>query len=485
MISKRAAIFLLALAMIGLIAYFYAEKRGIGGSTGILLPRKEHLENISSCIGGGREIAEERAKALLSKDIYLKDIKYEIYVERKYIPLFKYHIIYLVNAEEKVPYMKCLPLRDFFIAVGCDNETFLLPDEFNYIIKRENITVNSNEKALEVLKTYINFSLYGARILNSTSEIPGINCGRHAEVELNRIRPPEVKHEEEGYLIHFFLWRKVGGIVLEKDCRRPAGIAEELTVRMEKDGEISVLARKLVINEGIAVEKIRKMRKPYLCFNNITVMKRYTPTLLKNYTLYSAYGVLGMQLLPIGAVAVSNDGKAFLLPDINLNNTSPLNLTSLLNEFNYIIKRENITVNSNEKALEVLKTYINSSSLSRMRILYNISDIRGFGLCIGIWDEKMCNFSLDYCRRLEESCSSSDKGCQNKGERCRETYKKLRDLIRPPEIRADENGYIIHFFTWAELGGSVDEWTVKVGRDGTISVLEKESVGEVDGYFLV
>jgi len=48
-----------------------------------------------------------------------------------------------------------------------------------------------------------------------------------------------------------------------------------------------------------------------------------------------------------------------------------------------------------------------------------------------------------------------------------------------------EDGYLLHFYTWYEIGGAVTKWTMKVAKDGTITV-QKEKVAErVGNYHLL
>jgi hypothetical protein len=37
-----------------------------------------------------------------------------------------------------------------------------------------------------------------------------------------------------------------------------------------------------------------------------------------------------------------------------------------------------------------------------------------------------------------------------------------------------EDGYLLHFYTWYEIGGKVTRWTMKVARDGTITIIKKK-----------
>ena len=45
-----------------------------------------------------------------------------------------------------------------------------------------------------------------------------------------------------------------------------------------------------------------------------------------------------------------------------------------------------------------------------------------------------------------------------------------------------EDGYLLHFYTWYEISGAVTRWTMKVAKDGTITV-QKERVAERVGEY--
>ncbi len=62
-------------------------------------------------------------------------------------------------------------------------------------------------------------------------------------------------------------------------------------------------------------------------------------------------------------------------------------------------------------------------------------------------------------------------------------YQRLKNVITPAEVRVVEDGYLLHFYTWYEIGGAVTRWTMKVARDGTITIIQKEKVAEGVGKY--
>jgi hypothetical protein len=58
-------------------------------------------------------------------------------------------------------------------------------------------------------------------------------------------------------------------------------------------------------------------------------------------------------------------------------------------------------------------------------------------------------------------------------------YLRLKSVITPAEVRVVEDSYLLHFYTWHEIGGAVTRWTMKVTRDGTITVQKEKVAGGV------
>ncbi|WP_125671093.1 hypothetical protein [Candidatus Methanodesulfokora washburnensis] len=144
-------------------------------------------------------------------------------------------------------------------------------------------------------------------------------------------------------------------------------------------------------------------------------------------------------------IAVGRDGEAFLLPD----------------EFNKVIEREKVKVNSEKEALEVIMAYLNCSIVyGEIKILYNASDI-----------PKPC---LD-----EEWCSKHKEECEKEIKR----YEELRGIITPPKIYLENETYTLDFFTWANIGGVVEKWRIKVERDGTVNILDRKVIANHIGCY--
>lgn len=160
-------------------------------------------------------------------------------------------------------------------------------------------------------------------------------------------------------------------------------------------------------------------------------------TLFHNHKLYSAIKVTGMLPPTEGVViAVGKDGKAFVLP----------------NEFNKVIKREKIEVNSKEKALKVAFAYVESSTVyAKVKLLYNVSSIPGL---------------------------SPNDWCYQNRKRCRIEHERLKNIIKPPKVSFENNSYISTFFTWKSIGGYVEKWKLKVEKDGAVTVLAREAIAK-------
>lgn len=134
----------------------------------------------------------------------------------------------------------------------------------------------------------------------------------------------------------------------------------------------------------------------------------------------------------VAIVAVSNDGKAFFLPD----------------EFNQAIKNENFSVNSREKALEVAAAYLSCSApYGDIMIVQNFTDIFFKG-------------------RGKDPAQIADK-------------------ISPVRISQTNGDYRIDLFTWKSIGGAVYKWSLIVDEKGEVNLLEKieieRNIGSVIG----
>jgi len=173
-------------------------------------------------------------------------------------------------------------------------------------------------------------------------------------------------------------------------------------------------------------------------------------TLLQQHKLYIA----GMGLL-------------FVPPFYYVVVRGPLDMCYLLpDEFNTVVKAEGLAVDSVEKAWELAKIYIYADAAGfPFKIINNATEIPGLS------------------PRLEELNKSGDVESRRWAQKRYAQYQRLKSVITPAEVRAVEDGYLLHFYTWYEIGGDVTRWTMKVTRDGTITVIQKEKVAERVGNY--
>ncbi|RSN74086.1 hypothetical protein [Candidatus Methanodesulfokora washburnensis] len=144
------------------------------------------------------------------------------------------------------------------VAVGRDGEAFLLPDDFNKVVRREKIEVKSEDDALKIAFEYVNSSVVFGRavLLRNTSDIPVIKveeCEKEMHPELCRrdyeksrekveglrstIRYPNITMEDGNYVVTFFTWKDLGGIV------------EMWRIEVGGDGTIALLAHEVIARE--------------------------------------------------------------------------------------------------------------------------------------------------------------------------------------------------------------------------------------------
>jgi len=176
-------------------------------------------------------------------------------------------------------------------------------------------------------------------------------------------------------------------------------------------------------------------------------------TLLQQHKLYIAG--MGLLLVPPFYYVVARGplDVCYLLPD----------------EFNTVVKTERLAVDSVEEAWELAKIYIYADAAGfPFKIINNATEIPGL--------------SPQY---IEELNKSGDVESRRLAQKHYAQYQRLKNIITPAELRVVEDGYLLHFYTWYEIGGAVTRWTMKVARDGTITV-QKEKVAEgVGEYFLL
>jgi hypothetical protein len=173
-------------------------------------------------------------------------------------------------------------------------------------------------------------------------------------------------------------------------------------------------------------------------------------TLFKQHKLYDAG--MGLLLVPpfYHVVARGPLDVCYLLPD----------------EFNTVVKAEGLAVDSVEEAWELAKIYIYADAAGfPFKIINNATEIPGL--------------SPQYIEKLNKS---GDVESRRWAQEHYAQYQRLKSVITPAEVRAVEDGYLLHFYTWYEIGGAVTRWTTKVARDGTITVQKEKVAREVGQY---
>ena len=96
------------------------------------------------------------------------------------------------------------------IAVDTDLSTYRLPDQFNELLDRERIVVDSEMTAISVGRAYLD--LLGASIVEAPSDIPHQDRGLADEVA-GLIRPVRILQQRNEYSLDLYTWQYVGGIV--------------------------------------------------------------------------------------------------------------------------------------------------------------------------------------------------------------------------------------------------------------------------------
>ncbi len=148
---------------------------------------------------------------------------------------FKQHRVYVVDE-----YVAHPPLSHV-VAKGKDGNEFKLPDQFNQMILKENLEINTTEDAFKIAKLYVNISAnFRSRILilNNFSDIP-TTFGRFPPSELvGIIKTPENVPIDEIYFLKFYTWKDINGNI------------EEWIFNISKKGEVKVESTKLASDIG-------------------------------------------------------------------------------------------------------------------------------------------------------------------------------------------------------------------------------------------
>jgi hypothetical protein len=154
-------------------------------------------------------------------------------------PLFQKHQVYMVRGYimGAIP-----PLAMCTVAIGQDEKSFLLPDDFRKVVVREHIVVDSKEKALEVVKAYLDSSFpYGdVMIIQSFLDIPK-GGGKDPAQLADAIKPLYVIKTNGNYRLELFTWRSMGGVI------------HKWSFTMDEKGELSVEKVEIDRNVGAVI----------------------------------------------------------------------------------------------------------------------------------------------------------------------------------------------------------------------------------------
>ncbi|RSN75599.1 MAG: hypothetical protein DSO07_00790 [Thermoproteota archaeon] len=197
-----------------------------------------------SCYEGDEGIAERRAREYFSQKYPSRPISsFSLIIYDMENPLFKHHSLYFIKLYF-TKYTICFPkstIIDYWvpndsviIAVGRDKRAFVLPDEFNSAIVREDIEVSCEERALDIVSFYLFCG--GRKLLYSARDIPWSEELRDVIEGLkDTVKPPRILKKDDGYLLELFSWRWGRN-----------GTVERWIVDIKENGVINVLEKTVV-----------------------------------------------------------------------------------------------------------------------------------------------------------------------------------------------------------------------------------------------
>jgi hypothetical protein len=136
----------------------------------------------------------------------------------------------------------------------------------------------------------------------------------------------------------------------------------------------------------------------------------------------------------------------------------------LSDEFNTVVEAEGLAVDSVEEAWKLAKIYI-------------YADAAGFPFKIINNATEIPSLSPQYIEKLNKNGNAESR---RRAQKRYAQYQRLKSIITPAEVRAVEDGYLLHFYTWYEIGGAVAKWTMKVTKDDTTTVQKEKVAEEVD-----
>lgn len=110
------------------------------------------------------------------------------------------------------------PPSSVIIAVGKDQETFILPMRFEKILHREKLNIDSSKKALNLTKLYLCFSEGSPEILKTIKDIPQRDPAYSSEYKdpsqfSKVVGSPKVNKLSERYEVTTYTWRTNRGML--------------------------------------------------------------------------------------------------------------------------------------------------------------------------------------------------------------------------------------------------------------------------------
>jgi hypothetical protein len=159
-----------------------------------------------------KRLVKKKAKELFVGEITISDLK---------LPFFSDFLerckIYMVRGD----------FKDFIypgskvIAVNQNGNTFVLPDEFNQLIKEEKIRIADGATALNLAKGYILTHQDKEMgeiiiILNQANDIPWErkpSYGKDPKKYIDLIKPPQISSKNQTYYITLYTWHRIQGVI--------------------------------------------------------------------------------------------------------------------------------------------------------------------------------------------------------------------------------------------------------------------------------
>jgi hypothetical protein len=101
-------------------------------------------------------------------------------------------------------------------AVTPDGSVFKFPEEFHLLLEKKDIVFDDQKEVVEIVEFYLQFDIKIPGqdkhvILEAIEDIPGIENNLIGELE-GMIQPMKV-HKETDWIVQFFTWQAVGGVI--------------------------------------------------------------------------------------------------------------------------------------------------------------------------------------------------------------------------------------------------------------------------------